>query len=142
MHLENHLHQFVVFMKNQHQDLPDSLLLQFNFGDLIVGSEETVTEPNSEAEAKAEDQPAPTEAEGPQLEAHSSIENWEEGDSGDDKFEPSKITPPKRRRKHTIGDKYNDKPEEEPPVPSHKGKKKVKSEEDSEDVSAYIDAEI
>lgn len=61
-------------MKNQHLDLPYSLLQQFNFRDPAVGSEEAATEPDSEAEANEEYQSAPTEVEDPELEAYSSTE--------------------------------------------------------------------
>lgn len=52
--------------------------------------------------------------------------------------------PPKKKWKHTIRDEDDDEAEEEPlvPVPSYKGKEKVESKEDSEDVLAYIDVEL
>ena len=131
-------------MKNQHLDLLDSLLQQFNLRDPAVGREEAATEPDSETEADKEYQSALTEVEDPELEAYSFTEKKEEGDLGDDKVEPSKITPPKKMRKHTIGDEDVDEAGEEPPVTvlSRKGKEKVESEEDSEDVSADINAEL
>ena len=94
MHLENHLPQFAMFMKNQHLDLPDPLLQQFNFGDPAAESEKAAIELDSKIKPDEEDQLAPIEVEGPRLQAHSSIEKEEEGDSGDDKVELSKITPP------------------------------------------------
>lgn len=92
MHLKSQLHQFVVFLKHQHPNLPDSLLQQFNFGDPTAGSEKAATKPDSEVEPDMED-PAPVEAEDPELEAHNSIENEEEKDSWDDKIEPSRSHP-------------------------------------------------
>lgn len=60
MHLENHLYQFAVFLKNQYPDLPYSLLQQFNFGDITIKSEDAATELESEIEPDEKDQPAPT----------------------------------------------------------------------------------
>ena len=62
MHLESHLHLFVVFVKHQHPDLLDFLLQQFNFGDPAAGSEKVATKPDSEVEPNMKDQPAPVEA--------------------------------------------------------------------------------
>lgn len=54
--------------------MSDSLLQQFNFGEPAVESEEAATEPKSEVEPDEEDQLVPSEAEGLELEAHSSTE--------------------------------------------------------------------
>lgn len=48
MHLDDHLHQFIVYMKSHNKDFPDSLLQQFNFGETTEatttkGSEEATT---------------------------------------------------------------------------------------------------
>ena len=61
MHLEDHLHEFVVYMKSKNIDFPDILLQQFNF------------HPAEEDALKDEDQLAPKEAEGAELETDNSL---------------------------------------------------------------------
>lgn len=55
MHLDNHLHQFVVYMKDHYMDFPESLLQQFNFGTPVTGSEEVATDLDSATEPEVED---------------------------------------------------------------------------------------
>lgn len=100
MHLEDHLHQFTVYMKNRNKDFPDTLLQQFNFHpaveDVPTTQEETSQE---ESESGDKDQPASQD---------SSLE--EEKERGLE--EVPQMVPPKRRQKHIIRDD-NDESEEE-----------------------------
>ena len=66
-HLEDHLHQFVVYIKSTHHNFLDSLLQQYNFGISIIEvsedvtdtdepEEETTTEPQADADIDADNQ--------------------------------------------------------------------------------------
>ena len=60
-HLDSHLHQFALYMKNTHQNFPDSLLQQYNFDtnttDAPAEVNEEATDTNeAEAEAAADPQ--------------------------------------------------------------------------------------
>lgn len=144
MHLDNHLHQFVVYMKDHHKNFPESLLQQFNFGTPVTGSEEVTIDLDSATEPKEEDQPTQVAVKSPVPEAHSSTEQEEERDSRDDQIGPSQVPPTRGRFKHTIGDDDEEETKEEPPIPipSSKGKEKVLHDEDSEKCSEDIDAEL
>lgn len=77
MHLEDHLHQFDVYMKSTNTNLPNSLLQQFNFGDTteaaaVEGSEKATAAHDSEVEPKDEIQPTPKEADGAESDENSS----------------------------------------------------------------------
>lgn len=144
MHLDNHLHQLAVYMKDHHRDFLESLLQQFNFGTPAAESEEIVAKLDSAAEPKEEDQPTQEVAESLVPAAHSSTEQEDERDSGDDPIEQSQIPPTRGRRKHTIGDDDEDETEEDPPIPvlSIKGKEKILHDEDSEEWFEYIDTQL
>lgn len=73
-------------MKDHHRDFPESLLQQFNFGTPAAESEEGATESYSAAEPEEEDQPTQEAAESPVPAAHSSTEQKDKGDSGDDQI--------------------------------------------------------
>ena len=63
MHLKNHMHQFVVYMKKKNKDFPDSLLQSFNYQasteDALAA--EAVAESKEKSESKEE--PPSTEEE-------------------------------------------------------------------------------
>lgn len=84
-------------MKDHHMDFPESLLQQFNFRTPAAESEEVATKSDSAAEPEEEDQPTQEVAESPVPAAHSSIEQEDEGDSGDDQIEPSQVPPTRGR---------------------------------------------
>lgn len=95
MHLDNHLHQFVVYIKDHHRDFPESLLQQFNFETSVIGSEEVATDLDSATEPEEEDLPIQDAPKSPVSKAHSSTEQEEKGDSRDDQIEPSQVPPTK-----------------------------------------------
>lgn len=135
MHLDDHLHQFTIYMKSHNKDFPDSLLQQFNFGETTEatatkGSEEATIGNDKKEELEDADQATPKEAEGDQSETDSSLREEEEGDSEEEKDEALQMVHPKRRQKHIIRDdedKSEEEQEVEPPVPviSNKAKRKL-----------------
>ncbi|KAH9723797.1 hypothetical protein KPL70_007262 [Citrus sinensis] len=152
-HLEDHLHQFVVYIKSTHHNFLDSLLQQYNFGISIIEvsedvtdtdepEEETTTEPQADADIDADNQSDQHKEQGVQSTTDSSpIEEEEKHEK--ELEEPSARTSFKSRKKHIIRE-GEDEPAEEPPISflSRKGKEKVITPPASNDEAEHIDAEL
>lgn len=102
MHLEDHIHQFVIFIKSNNKNFLDSILQQFNFGKTTEAtateeSEEPATKNDREKELGEEDQPAPKKVEGAKSETDSSLGEEEEEEEGpkEERKEVSQLVLPK-----------------------------------------------
>ena len=128
-HLENHLHQFAVYMKSTHQNLPDSLLQQYNFDtnttkapaevseeatDVDEPEEETAAEPQAKTETDADDQSDQLEEEG--IKSTTDSSSTEEEAEREIEEPPTKTTS-EFRKKHIIQEK-DDEPADEPLIPA------------------------
>ena len=115
-HLEDHLHQFAVYMKCTHRNFPDSLLQQFNFGtsttdaqavvsedatDTYEPEEEAAAEPQAEADTDADEQLDQPEEEGVKSTIDSSPTELDE-EPEKELEEPPARTSSKSRKKHII----------------------------------------
>ena len=112
-HLENHLHQFALYLKSTHQNFPDSLLQQYNFDTAITEapvevSEETTNtdepkkevavEPQAKVETCADDQSDQPKEESVKSAAGSSPTEEEEELKKELKEPPAKTSSKSRKK--------------------------------------------
>ena len=60
MHLENHMHQFAVYIKKKNKDFPDSLLQPFNFQASVGDAPAAEATAESKEESKSKEEPPPS----------------------------------------------------------------------------------
>ena len=78
-HLDNQLDQFALYMKHTHQNLPDSLLQQYNFGANTTGAPEEASEETNNTYEPAEEAAAKPPAKVDSEDAEPSYQSEDEG---------------------------------------------------------------
>lgn len=145
MHLENHRHQFAVYMKKKNKDFLDSLMQSFNFHASARDGPAAEAAVESEEELESEEDPSLAEEEKDEKEKEQEETEEEQSrkeESAAEKDEPPPIVPPKCSKKHIIKADEQETEDDEPPIAlfSRKGRENVLTDEESYGNQDDIDA--